>query len=413
MGIMQDTGVDMEDCIRCWLSNNIHFNSPSALSLQAKQNAVQLTRLNCLLQQGDISQEQFESKRLMLHNSRVYAAGGMAILVAPSVAQYGQVHCAFKHDSSDCSSLNPCLMLLLLSINDKPVCILNVYAPVEGLAKTNRWICNCLNPVIDECYGQGWDVIAAGDFNGVDHSPVSVAMQVGVESPHTTTTTLATKKFDTHRLQVPEVAARFSNVLSSCEDPPSSDVLTGMCKAATATLSPLTYNRDGEEVGLTCRFTHKAVKVAHHVKMCMINNSPIVTMATMHKLASAPEWACCALPQRWSQVDALTYLSQVEWKSKLLRAQLESLLQKRDQDHIGRLLHYEPLTTPSALATFWRCLSNRGSPKRIEAAMLTEDGVKSTYHNPASIIKAFTNFWATQYSPAHSSTGNHPWFHTC
>jgi hypothetical protein len=228
-------------------------------------------------------------------------------------------------------------------------------------------------------------------------------MQVGVESPHTTTTTSATKKFDTHHLQVPKVAARFSNVLSSCEDPPSSDILTSMHKAAAATLSPQTYHRDSKEVGLTRRFTHKAVKAAHHVKMCMINNLPIVTTATMHKLASAPEWAHCALPQRWSQVDALTYLSQVERKSKL---------QKRDQDHIGRLLHYEPLTTPSALATFWRRLSNRGSPKRIEAATVTEDGVKSTYHNPASIIKAFTNFWAAQYSLAHSSTGNHPWFHT-
>jgi hypothetical protein len=85
MGIMWDTGVDMEDHICRWLSNNIHFNSPSALSLWAKQNAVQLARLNCLLWQGDILQEQFESKRLMLHNSRVYATSGMAILVAPSV----------------------------------------------------------------------------------------------------------------------------------------------------------------------------------------------------------------------------------------------------------------------------------------------------------------------------------------
>ncbi len=40
MGIMCDIGVDMEDCICRQLSNNIHFNSPSALSLQAKQNAV-------------------------------------------------------------------------------------------------------------------------------------------------------------------------------------------------------------------------------------------------------------------------------------------------------------------------------------------------------------------------------------
>jgi hypothetical protein len=174
MGIMHDVRVDMEDHIHHQLSNTIHFNSPSALSLWAKQNAIQLTRLNCLLQQGNMLQEQFESKKLMLHNSRVYAAGGMAILVAPLVACYVQVHNAFKHDGPGHLHPNPHLMLLLLSINGKPVCVLNMYALAEGLAKTNRWICNRLNPVIDECYSQGWGIIAMGNFNAalatLDHS---------------------------------------------------------------------------------------------------------------------------------------------------------------------------------------------------------------------------------------------------
>lgn len=48
-GIMCDAGVDMEDHIHHQLSNNIHFNSPLALSLHAKQDATQLSRLSCLL----------------------------------------------------------------------------------------------------------------------------------------------------------------------------------------------------------------------------------------------------------------------------------------------------------------------------------------------------------------------------
>lgn len=109
----------------------------------------------------------------MLRISRAYAARGLAILVAPSAVHYVWVHKVFKHNSSGCSHPNPCLMLLLLSINNRPICILNVYAPAEGLAKTNKWS-NHLNPVIDECYSQGWGVIATGDFNAapstLDHS---------------------------------------------------------------------------------------------------------------------------------------------------------------------------------------------------------------------------------------------------
>jgi hypothetical protein len=39
------------------------------------------------------------------------------------------------------------------------------------------------------------------------------------------------------------------------------------------------------------------------------------------------------------------------------------------------------------------------------------DGIKVTYHNPSSIIAAFSKFWATLYTPTVHFSGPRPWLH--
>jgi exonuclease III len=173
-GVMSDLDFDLEDRLARRITNKIFFNSPSACAIRQKQTAARLAKLAKSLQDGAINSAQYDARCAAAGGSRLYASGGLAIMVAASVAGSVRVHKVYKYLGDNTRCFNSRAMLMSLSVNGMPMCIINMYAPADGHRRVGKWLSSRLDPVVMECCTKGWSVVAGGDFNVtpsvMDHS---------------------------------------------------------------------------------------------------------------------------------------------------------------------------------------------------------------------------------------------------
>jgi exonuclease III len=86
-------------------------------------------------------------------------------MVHNSILHLTQVNGTFKPDATGLLVLCNRTMALSASINGKPTCLINVYAPSEGYQAVSVWIDHSLRPMVHEIRSKGWEVIVGGDFN--------------------------------------------------------------------------------------------------------------------------------------------------------------------------------------------------------------------------------------------------------
>ncbi len=113
---------------------------------------------------------------------------------------------------------------------------------------------------------------------------------------------------------------------------------------------------DNEVVGVTHRFTHKCIKVAHYMESCLAHDTPAATTHRMRQLASGPEWVRCTLPTNNTAAGLSTYLARVLSAKKRAANRLATEHRKCYSSSADGMLASASLMSPKDLSHFWRKL---------------------------------------------------------
>lgn len=151
-----------------------------------------------------------------------------------------------------------------------------------------------------------------------DHAPalLSIHLHDGNTQPAVLRHKSATQQFTTGQLDNTATKSRFlehvHTLLAAChQDPPmghTQSVHNTMAKAATEILYPAHHRKEGEAVGITRWYTHKAIKVVNYVKHCLMQGDSVPITCNMMQLTEVPDWARCPLPDVGNRTQELCYL---------------------------------------------------------------------------------------------------------